>query len=149
MALGAYSVPEAHMLKMTLKTKLSWCQLCRHWWHRRLSLWQPTVPPVTTKLALWQLSVFSQCRAHDCATNSGTCQWPPWFDNSRFQAALTGLSLCMTIYCASDAMTVQMYWQVRLQTRYFSLSGWISTTRRSMEQTIQICIYLNISRLEH
>ena len=23
------------------KRELSWCQLCRHWWHRWLSLWQP------------------------------------------------------------------------------------------------------------
>ena len=22
-----------------------WCQLCHHWWHQRLSLWLPTVPP--------------------------------------------------------------------------------------------------------
>ena len=36
----------------------SWCQLCCHWWHCRLS-WQPAVPPVATKLASWQLSIFS------------------------------------------------------------------------------------------
>ena len=35
----------------------SWCQLCRHWWYRRLSLRQHPVPPVTPKLALWRLSV--------------------------------------------------------------------------------------------
>ena len=30
---------------------------CRHWCHRRLSLWrQPAVAPVTTKSASWQLS---------------------------------------------------------------------------------------------
>ena len=66
--------------------KLSWCQLCHHWWHHRLSLWlchhwwhhrlslwlchhwwhhrlslwQPMVPPVKTKLASWQLSVFNK-----------------------------------------------------------------------------------------
>ena len=50
-------------------------QLCHHWWHWTLSLCQPTVspvmtklaswsrqplvPPVTTKLASWRLSVFS------------------------------------------------------------------------------------------
>ena len=33
------------------------CQLCRHW-HRRLSLWQPVVSPVTTTLALWQCWIF-------------------------------------------------------------------------------------------
>ena len=30
---------------------LSWCQLCRYWWLRRLSWWQPPVPSMTTKLA--------------------------------------------------------------------------------------------------
>ena len=35
--------------------KLLWCQLCSHWWHQRLSLWQLVVPP---KLSSWQLSVF-------------------------------------------------------------------------------------------
>ena len=33
--------------------ELSWCRLCRHWGHRMLSEWQPTMPPVTTKLASW------------------------------------------------------------------------------------------------
>ena len=37
--------------------EFSWCQICHHWWHRRLSLWQPSVPPVTTKLVSWRLSV--------------------------------------------------------------------------------------------
>ena len=39
--------------------KLSWCQLCRQWWRRRLSLRQPPVPPMTTKLASCRFSVFS------------------------------------------------------------------------------------------
>ena len=30
---------------------------CRNWWHRRLSLRQPVVPPVTTQLASWRLSI--------------------------------------------------------------------------------------------
>ena len=34
-------------------------QLCCHWWHRELSLWQFTVPPVTTKLWNWRPFVFS------------------------------------------------------------------------------------------
>ena len=37
--------------------ELSWCQICCPWWHRRLSLRQPPVPPATTKLAPWQFSV--------------------------------------------------------------------------------------------
>ena len=35
--------------------ELSRCQLCRHWWHRRLI----AVPPATTELAPWQLPLFS------------------------------------------------------------------------------------------
>ena len=35
--------------------ELSRCQLCRHWWPWRLSLWQQPVPPVMTKLASWRL----------------------------------------------------------------------------------------------
>ena len=29
------------------------CQLCRHWWHRRLLSWHSSIPPVTAKLASW------------------------------------------------------------------------------------------------
>ena len=28
--------------------KLSWCRLCRRWWHRRLSKWQPPMPRVAS-----------------------------------------------------------------------------------------------------
>ena len=28
-------------------------KLCRHWWHRKLSIWQLTVPPVTTMLTIF------------------------------------------------------------------------------------------------
>ena len=43
---------------ITENLKFPWCQLHRHWWYHRLD-WQPAAPPVTTKLALWQLLVFS------------------------------------------------------------------------------------------
>ena len=33
------------------KPRWSWRQLSRHLWHRALSLWQSTVPPMTRKLA--------------------------------------------------------------------------------------------------
>ena len=33
-------------------------QLCHHWWHRKLSLRQLTVPPVMTKLSNWRPYVF-------------------------------------------------------------------------------------------
>ena len=51
-------------------------QLCRHWWHRKLSMWQLTLPSVTTKLSDWQYFVFSGC----CNSTSTTlplsqCQW--------------------------------------------------------------------------
>ena len=38
---------------------LSRRQLCCRWWHRKLSLWQPTVLPMTAKPASWRISVFS------------------------------------------------------------------------------------------
>ena len=47
-------VLEGHLLYQSHKRELSWCQLCPHWWHRRLSLWQPTVPLVTATLASWR-----------------------------------------------------------------------------------------------
>ena len=37
----------------------SWCQICHHWWHRRLSLWQPALPPGMTQLASRKLLIFS------------------------------------------------------------------------------------------
>ena len=39
--------------------ELSWCQLCHQWWHCRLSLWQPAVPPVATILHHCKLSTLS------------------------------------------------------------------------------------------
>ena len=41
----------------TINWRPCW-QCCRHWWHRRSSLWQSPVP-MTTKLASWPLSIFS------------------------------------------------------------------------------------------
>ena len=38
----------------TLKTKSSLWWICHHWWHWRLSSWQPPMPPMMTKLASWQ-----------------------------------------------------------------------------------------------
>ena len=35
-------------------------QLCRHWWHRKLSLRQLTVPPMTTKLSNWRSFVLNE-----------------------------------------------------------------------------------------
>ena len=34
--------------------RLSICELFRHWWHRKLSLWKPTAHPVTKNLSNWQ-----------------------------------------------------------------------------------------------
>ena len=53
-------------VSFTEKQELQWCQLCHHWWHWRLSLWQPPVLPLKTKLASLQLSVVSVtiCRLH-------------------------------------------------------------------------------------
>ena len=50
-----------HLALVALKYRMIMISICRHWWHRRLSLWQPAIPPVTTKLALWynvRVSVF-------------------------------------------------------------------------------------------
>ena len=63
----------------------------RHWWHRRLLVWQPAVPPVTTKLASWKLSVFSEPQDRNTPRRSShitsrditmTSQWVGWRLNS-------------------------------------------------------------------
>ena len=43
------------------KLRLVWCQRCRHWWHRRLSLTH-MILTVTTKLTTWSLLVISVYR---------------------------------------------------------------------------------------
>ena len=48
------SVPSQPISAFPENRELSRCQLYCHRWHRMLSLWQPTVPPETTKLALWK-----------------------------------------------------------------------------------------------
>ena len=45
----------------TEKGELSWCQFCHHRWHQRLSLWQPLVPPVMTKLVGIMTTLGFQC----------------------------------------------------------------------------------------
>ena len=43
-------------------------QICRHRWHRQLSLWQLTMPPVMTMLSSWRYFAFSEnisCRCHE------------------------------------------------------------------------------------
>ena len=47
---------------------LSRCQICRQWWHRRLSLWQPPMPPVATNLASCQLEGFCEGLFTTCAS---------------------------------------------------------------------------------
>ena len=49
------------LLNYIENNEVSLWQDCLHWWHWRLSWWQPTVTPMTKKLALWQHSVFSVC----------------------------------------------------------------------------------------
>ena len=56
--------------------ELSWCQLYRRWWQQRMSMWQPPVPPVTKKLASWQLWSFSDTVAWwtlDCRLSHVAC----------------------------------------------------------------------------
>ena len=43
---------------------LSWHQTCHDWWHWRLSLWQPPVPPVMTNMTSWWLSFPDFSRQH-------------------------------------------------------------------------------------
>ena len=43
---------------------LSWCRFCCNVWHRRLSLWQSPMPPVSNNSASWQLSGFSITICH-------------------------------------------------------------------------------------
>ena len=46
-----------HAVFKTMHWKqLSWCQLCRHWQHSSLLIWQPAMPPVTSKLTSCQLN---------------------------------------------------------------------------------------------
>ena len=40
------------------KSSSSWCQLCCHWWHCRVSSWQPLVSSPRTKMAPWELLLY-------------------------------------------------------------------------------------------
>ena len=42
--------------------ELPWCQCCRHWYHRRLSLWQPPMQQEETKLASYPFRFQWMCR---------------------------------------------------------------------------------------
>ena len=45
MCLSSSSVPY-RAVKPAEDRELPWCRLCRPWWHRRLSKWQPPMPRV-------------------------------------------------------------------------------------------------------
>ena len=55
----------------TQNCELPWCHLC-HWWHWTL-LWQPVLSPVMTKLALWQLLVFSVATGSNMSFHKTVC----------------------------------------------------------------------------
>ena len=55
------------VMKSSWCQESSWCHLCQHWQHRRLSLRQLTVSPVTTKLALRRLLVFGDVVRVKCS----------------------------------------------------------------------------------
>ena len=60
---AAWPVVSPHRCSVKRKLsnwKLPWCQLCRQRRHWRMSRRQPPFPPITTTLALWSLSVFSE-----------------------------------------------------------------------------------------
>ena len=52
---------------------LSVWQFCHHWWHCKLSLWQLTVLPMTTKLSNWRslltMKVLKDSISHEI------CEW--------------------------------------------------------------------------
>ena len=55
-------------------------QPCRHWWHRKLSLWQLTVPPATTRLSIDD-HLFSVNASTSLLAESGAIYicWPSGF----------------------------------------------------------------------
>ena len=55
---GSYTCMEPTFEDLTLKAEIRHDGIyCCHRWRRRLSSRQPTVPPMTTNLASWQISV--------------------------------------------------------------------------------------------
>ena len=59
---------------LTENKRSSIWQLCRYWWHRKLSFRQLAVPPVTTKLSNWRPFVFSGSTS-DQATTKHSKAW--------------------------------------------------------------------------
>ena len=72
----------------------SWCQLYRHWWHRRISSRQTAVPPMTTKLTSWQLLVLMRALTtwsrvtHICVGKLGHHSFRQWLVTSKWQAII-------------------------------------------------------------
>ena len=77
---------------------------CRHLCHRGLSLWQPPVPPATTKLVSWRLAVFSGfiCIFWYCFMGVGVMNWTPsleglaeyvWLDHFETSWYFTNISI--------------------------------------------------------
>ena len=72
----------------TENKRSSFWQLCPHWWHRKLPLRHPTVPPVTTKLSNWRFLIFS---AIACLQGN---------------QSLSPYSLCLALATKTDTLTI-------------------------------------------
>ena len=89
--------------------KLSTCQLCRHWWHRRLLLWQPTMPLVTIKFSHFVItSIIGMGSCHDDVIKwkHFRCYWPFCAGNSQVPGEFPTQSqwrraLIISLICAS------------------------------------------------
>ena len=48
-----FRITELYLASTVNTESCQYCQLCRYWWHMRLSLWQTLAKPAPTKLASW------------------------------------------------------------------------------------------------
>ena len=104
----------------TENKRLSFWQLCRHWWHRKFSLRQLTVPAVMIKLSNWRCFVFSVEVWRQQAITRINLDFPSIRDTSQNNICKNVRHLKHEIYLKitplplNDSLNVPPHWKSRV-----------------------------------
>ena len=102
----------------TENKRSSICQLCRYWWHRKLSLRQLTVPPMTAMLSNWRF-LFVSDRNHPSICLfwqwSSSRQWSRYVYLSPDLISSVVFAVCGSGSCRNALGTSWCGWQLLCQ----------------------------------
>ena len=96
--------------------ELLWYQLCHHWWHHKLSLWQLVVPPVKTKLASWWPCFQCKLVQHPSLQNKYTTLKPVNCQDSNFIFKISSMTtLCFQCSLIEKPSDINSYFMTQIK----------------------------------